>query len=149
MADLGEIVRQLAAVEATVPGIAKAFEYAPTLPAPLPCFVNIIDSGEVVTPRVGQGVREATHRIRAIALIALQADAADAERKARPLISDFIEQLDRYKTLNGSADVLSADVVSYEYGPYTYQGGEQPYLGVQFGVAVETVETGVTYGTTG
>jgi hypothetical protein len=149
VADLGEIVRQLALVERGTPGIASAHEYAPTVPAPLPAFVNIIDSGEVVAPRLGQGVREATHRIKAVALIALQADLRDAERRARPLITDFIERLDSYKTLNNAADVLSADVVSYEYGPYSYQGSEQPYVGVQFTVAVETVETGVAFGTTG
>lgn len=149
MADLGEIVRQLAVVERGTPGIASAHEFAPNMPSPLPAFVNVIDSGEVVTPRLGQGVREATHRVKAVALVAFQADLKDAERRARALITDFIERLDRYKTLNGAADVLSADVISYEYGPYQYQAQEQPYVGVQFAVAVTTVETGVVFGTTG
>ena len=147
--DLGEIVRELAVVEARTPGIKKAFEFAPNLPTPLPCFINVIDSGDVVTPRLGQGLREATHRIKAVALIAHQADLKDAERDARALIADFIETVDAWKTLNGAADVLSADVVSYDYGPYTYQGSEQPYVGVQFIVAVNTVEVGVAFGSTG
>ncbi|MEK6650263.1 MAG: carbamoyl-phosphate synthase domain-containing protein [Bacteroidota bacterium] len=41
------------------------------------------------------------------------------------------------------------NVVGYDYGPYTYQGSEQPYVGVQFIVAVNTVEVGVAFGSTG
>lgn len=151
MADIDEIVRQLVEVEKTVPGVKQAFRYAPSgVIAPLPCFINLVGSGEVVTPRIGQGVRDSTVNIKAICLVAHQADSADAERIIRPLVYDFVEQVDRYKTLNGAANALSADVTGWEEpGPYTVGGQEAPFLAVPFSVQVMVHEVGITYGTTG
>ena len=146
------IVTALAEVEKRVPGVKNAFAKAPPGPiAPLPAFINLVGSGSVVTPRIGQGVRESTVTIKAIALIAYQADSQDAERIIRPLIYDFIETLDNpYKTLGGAADVLSADVTGWEEpGPYTVFGQEQPMLAVPFNVEVTVHEVGTTYSSTG
>lgn len=151
MADIDQIVRELVAVEKTVVGVRQAFQYAPSADiSPLPAFINLVGPGSVVTPRLGQGVRETTLSIKAICLVAHQADSADAERIIRPLITDFVEQVDKYKTLNGATDVLSADVISWEEpGPYTVGGQAAPYLAVPFNVEVQLVEVGITYGTTG
>ena len=151
MADIDAIVEALRVVEERVTGVRKAFRYAPPgVVAPLPAFVNLVGSGDVVTPRIGQGVRESTIRIKAIALVQYQADSADAERVIRQLIYDTIETLDRWKTLNGAANVISADVVGWEEpGPYTVHGHDQPYLAVPFLVEVMVHETGTVYGTTG
>ena len=151
MADIDAIVGALADVEARVPGIRKAFRYAPPgVIAPLPAFINLVGSGEVVTPRIGQGVRESTVNIKAIALIQYQADSADAERILRPIIYDFVETLDQWKTLDGAANVLSADVTGWdEPGPYTVGGQDSPFFAVPFNVQVAVHETGTTYGTTG
>lgn len=152
MADIDAIVTALAAVEKQVPGVKQAFSKAPPGPiAPLPAFINLVGPGSVVTPRIGQGVRESTVNIKAICLVALQADSADAERLIRPLIYDFIETLDNpYKTLGGAAHVLSADVTGWdEPGPYTVGGQEAPYLAVPFNVEVTVHEVGTTYSSTG
>lgn len=150
MADVDSIVSALVEVEKRVPGVKNAFQYAPTTPAPLPAFINLVGEGSVVTPRIGQGVRESTVNIKAIALIQFQADSADAERIIRPLIYDFVETVDQWKTLNGAAHVLSADVTGWDDpGPYTVNGQEQPFLAIPFNVQVMVHEPGVTYGTTG
>lgn len=151
MPDVDEIVRQLAIVEKNVAGIKQAFQYAPTgTIAPLPAFINILGPGSVLTPRMGQGVRESTVHIKAIALVAYQADSEDAERIVRPLVYNFVNTLDKYKTLNGTANVLSADVTGWDDpGPYTVGGQEGPYYAVPFTVEVMVHEVGTTYGTTG
>lgn len=151
MADIDAIVKELVAVEKTVAGVRQAFQYAPSADiSPLPAFINLIGPGEVETPRIGQGVRQSIVNIKAICLVALQADSADAERIIRPLVFDFVEQVDKYKTLNGAASVLSADVTGWdEPGPYTVGGQSAPYLAVPFNVQVIVHEVGTTYGTTG
>lgn len=151
MADVDAIVAALVDVERRVPGIRQAFQYAPPgVIAPLPAFINLVGPGSVVTPRIGQGVRESTVNIKAIALIQYQADSADAERIIRPLVYDFVETLDSWKTLNAAANVLSADVVGWdEPGPHSVHGQEQPFLAVPFNVEVTVHEVGTTYGTTG
>ena len=149
---IGDMRLALATIEAgttSSPPIRKAFQYAPTLPTPLPCFVNFIDHGNYVTPRIGQGIREGEHRVRAVALVALQADSADAERTAESIIEAFVHRLDQHKTLDGTAGVIEASVESYEYGPVTLQQDQQPFLGVSFDVRINTVEEGVTYASSG
>lgn len=147
-----EIVQGLVKVEERVSGIRKAFEYAPNALNLTPCFLNVISDGDVLTPRMGQGVRETTHFIEAQALIALQADLADAEKVARPLIQNFKAAVDQDKTLGGTANVLSADVTRYRYGPIALTnaaGEEVRYMGVVFTVQVIELEVGTTYGSTG
>ena len=150
--DIGTMRAALATIEAgttSSPPIRKAFQYAPTLPTPLPCFVNFIDRGDYVTPRIGQGVRESEQHIRAVALVALQADGADAERTAESIIEAFVHRLDQHKTLDGTAGVIEAAVEGYDYGPVTLQQDQQPFLGVSFDVRINTVEEGVTYASSG
>lgn len=142
-----EILSALTLIEAGTPGIRKAFEYAPTLVSPLPAFVNFIEGGDYITPRM-MGLREAEQRIRSVAAIALQADSSDAERIARKLVDDFVTRLDQHKTLDGTAGVLDANVVKWEYGPVSFQNNEQQFLGVSFEVSVRTIET-VTFQSSG
>ena len=151
MADVDAIVAGLVDVEKRVSGVRQAFRYAPPgVISPLPAFLNLVGSGSVVTPRMGQGVRESTVSIKAIALIQYQADSADAERLIRPLIYDFVETVDQWKTLGGVADVLSADVTGWDDpGSYTVTGQDQPFLAVPFNVEVQVVEVGIAFGTTG
>ena len=95
------------------------------------------------------GLREGEHHIRAVALEALQADGADAERQAESIIEAFVYRLDQHKTLDGTAGVIEAAVEGYEYGPVTLQTQEQPYLGVSFDVRINVIEAGVTYASSG
>lgn len=147
---IGTMRAALATIESATtssPPIRAAFQYAPTLPTPLPCFVNFIENGNYVTPRY-PGQREGEHHIKAVALVALQADSADAERTAESIIEAFTDRLDQHKTLDGTAGVIEAAVESYDYGPVNMQTNEQPYLGVSFDVRIITIEQ-VTYNSSG
>ncbi len=143
-----EIRAELAKIERTVPGIKAAFAYPSGAIAPLPAFINVMDSGEFTTPRM-MGWRETVHLIKAKALVQYQADLEDAERKIEQLVYDFVNVLDKYKTLNATERVIDADVLRYEAGPLSLPGQAQDYVGVSFDVQVREFETGVVYSTTG
>ena len=152
-----EIITGLSLIEAGTTGITaadsikKAFDYAPNAISPLPCFINFYDRSEYKWPRESNGIREGVHYIRALALVALQSDSAQAERVARPLMGSFVDRLDQHKTLDSyptSCEVIEAAVESAEYGPVSLHQSEQPFLGVSFTVAIRTFES-VTYRSSG
>lgn len=142
------IVTALVVVEERVAGIKKAFDLPPDGdPAPLPCFINIVDDGDVATPRM-PGAREWDHRIQAIALVAYSGRLADAERVARPLIHAFTAALDEDKTLGGQDGVIEAAVARYRKDNVVLRRGDDEavsYVGVVFDVVVKEIETGVSY----
>ena len=152
-----ELITGLSLIEAGTTGITtadsikKAFDYAPNAITPLPCFLNFYERSEYLWPRESNGIREGVHHIRALAVIALQADSAQAERVARPLMGSFVDRLDQHKTLDDyttSCEVIEAAVESAEYGPVSLHQQEQPFLGVSFAVRIRTFET-VVYRSTG
>ena len=144
---LADIRNALATIEGGTPGIKAAFRYAPTAPSPLPAFVNFLERGTYTTPRY-PGQRDGEHHIRAVALVALQADTSDAERIAEPIIDDFTSRLDQHKTLDNTSGVIEASVEGWEFGPVTLQTSEPSYLGVSFDVRINTIEQ-VAYASSG
>ena len=117
----------------------------------MPAFLNFYERSEYLWPRESNGIREGVHHIRALAVVALQTDSAQAERVARPLMGSFVDRLDQHKTLDGyptSGEVIEAAVESAEYGPVSLIQSDQPFLGVSFAVRVRTFET-VIYRSTG
>ena len=144
---LPEIVTALAAVERRCAGVKHAFDLPPDgEPTPLPCFLNMVDDGDLVTPRM-PGTRQTYHRIQAIALVAYEGRLGDAERVSRALIPEFIDELDDDKTLGGLAGISEAAVTRYRKDQVTLGTGDgaRSYVGVIFDVQVHEIETGVTY----
>lgn len=149
-----EVIVALAAIQtngAQSLGIRKAFEYAPTLVSPLPAFVNFYQGADRDWPRTAQGMRESVLRVQTVALVALQADSANAERIARPIDNGFTDLLDQHKQLDNlvtAGEVIEAAVVASEYGPYTLHTNGETYLGVEFDVRVRVMEI-IKYRSTG
>ena len=145
-----EIRTELARIEGLVPGIKAAYDYAPdAAPLNLPAFINVIDSGTFVTPRM-MGIRESVHLIKAKALVQYQSSLENAERVIEKILYDFTNTLDHYKTLNATERVLDADVLDYEYGSITLANQpDQPFVGISFTVQVREIEIPVIYSATG
>lgn len=144
---MAQIIAGLVTVEERVTGIKKGHNEPPNNPEPLPCFVNLVGDGDLVTPRM-MGTREWTHRIQAIAVVAHETDLVRAERIIRPLITGFVEQLDQDKTLGGLGEIIEAAVTRYRRDPIVFRGAEGqeiPFVGVWFDVQVVQIETGVLY----
>lgn len=146
---LPEIIDALVVIEERVTGVKKAFDEPPNQPEStlLPCFINLVEDGDIVTPRMS-GTRQWFHRIQAIAIVALQSDLPIAEKAIRPLIKSFVEKLDADKTLGGLDGISEAAVTRYRRDPVVFrgpEGQEVQYVGVIFDVQVHEIETGVTY----
>lgn len=152
---VAEIVAGLTVVEKSCDGVRMAYDLPPDgEPTPLPCFLNLVGDGDIKTPR-HQGMREWTHRVQAIALVAYEGRLADAERVSRALIPEFVAKLDDNsaaggyaKTLGRLSGVLSADVVRYRKDNVIIGVGEgaRAYVGIIFDVEVREMEENVNYG---
>lgn len=146
-----DIRAQLVVVEKATPGVKNAFAYPPDAAiGPMPCFINVMDSGEVTTPRM-MGWRETVHILKAKCLIQYQASLEDAERRIESMVYDFVNTLDHYKTLTDTERVVDADVLRYEAGTITLPNQDQPFIGISFDVQIREIETGGTlrYAATG
>ena len=141
-----EIRAGLAMVEALVPGIKAAYDYVPdSAPLVLPCFINVIESGTFVTPRMF-GLRQSTHLIKAKCLVQYQSSLENAERAVEKILYDFTNTLDHWKTLGNVERVISADVLDYEYGSITLASQpDQPFVGISFTVQIEENDMPVYY----
>jgi hypothetical protein len=139
---LTDIRAQLVVVEKATPAVKSAYAYPPDAAiGPLPAFINIMDSGEVTTPRM-MGWRETVHILKAKVLIQYASDLASAERKIETMVYDFVNTLDHYKTLTDTLFVVDADVLRYEAGTITLPNQEQPFIGISFDIQVREIETG-------
>ena len=158
---MSDVVAAITAMASTaifggVTGIKKAFDTVPSgVDLPLPCvllfpFEGLISGTESDTAPELFGARMTTHHIKAQVLVSQQSDLQDNERVARPFLSRFVTTIDRFKTLNGTANVIDATITHYKYGLIKLRAGDPDYLGWEMTIKILELETSATlYGSTG
>lgn len=139
MEDIELCLAQVAIIQGAITGVTKAFDHVPdNVALPGPVVVNVIDSGEIKSPRFGS-IREQTFRVKMQLLVALQVQPADAEKVARPFIKRFVDSFDLKKTLNSTCE--TSDITSWTYGRMQLRAGDQEpvYVGVAFTLEILTI----------
>lgn len=121
------IITQVAAIQAAISGILRAYDQAPESLNELPCFVTFPANGDLEWPRK-PNLRRTQHALKMMLLVSRGGDLALAEKKLRPFIAQVIQTFDQHLTLGGTC--ASSGISRYEYGHVEYAG--VPYLGITF-----------------
>ena len=128
------IITALAALEAAITGVVKAYDNVPGGLNELPAFVNYPKSGRLHFSAAGGG--QSDHTI-VCELRYSKAITGEADKKLRPFIKLFRNKLAANLTISGTVDTVND--IRYDYGILPPIGGEE-YMGVRFEVDVKETE---------
>ena len=129
------IIKGAAVVQRAIPGIAVAFDDAPSSLSQLPCFVTYPGDGDLDWPR-SPSVRKITHNLNMDLYVQKGGDVQAADRILKPFIDLVTDTFDQNITLGGNC--LNSGVVKYQYGKIEYAGVE--YLGIKFTLRAEELK---------
>lgn len=121
------IIKAAANVQRSIPGVAAAFDDAPSSLNQLPCFVTYPGEGQVDWPRA-PSLRRVQHDLNMDLYVQKGGDVQAADRILKPFLDLVIDTFDQNIQLGGTC--LNSGVMSYQYGKLEYAGVE--YLGIKF-----------------
>lgn len=127
-----DIITELAALEATITGVAVAHDTSPEAVGDFPCFVNFPIRG-VLHFSTADG-KQNDHTIACILLVA-RGNLPTAEADTRPFIDLFQIKLAGAFSLGGTVSTINE--IRYEYGNIKYAG--EDFIGIRFEVDVKEI----------
>ena len=132
MAEIHEIIAELATIQGAITGVKHAFAEAPESLGDVPAFLNFPSGG--VPTRIVSG-RQIVHTIR-MQLFVTRNVLPQAEKELRPYLKLTMDAFDHNLRLNGKAS--TSMITRYTYGRLEYAKVE--YLGISFDIDVKTLE---------